>query len=127
MTSDPKIRIIEQGPSDPICCPFCGFVCCPGGDDAEAWEFDADTCVCDHTLFVATDYGFDYRSSEFNRLVGLPDDGEPEPDRPEKNKHGYDGYTSALNIPGAIKIASYEPAPSFFGVYYGFVPELGGQ
>lgn len=54
MTSDPKIQVIEQGPSDPICCPFCGFVCCPGGDD-EAWAFDASTCVCDHTLFVATD------------------------------------------------------------------------
>ena len=85
--------------------------------------FDAAACVCDHTLFVATDYGFAYRSSEFNRLVGLPDDGEPEPDLLASNKHGYDGYTSALSIPGAIKIASYTPAPSFFGVFYGFAPQ----
>lgn len=123
MTADPTIRVIEQSPSDPVCCPFCGFICCPGEDDADAWVFDADTCVCDHTLFVATDYGFEYRSSDFNRLAGLPDNGEPELTLPVANKHGYDGYTSALYIPGAIKIAIYQQPPSFFGIYYGFAPQ----
>jgi len=122
MTSVPTIQVIEQDPSAPVCCPFCGFICFPGEDDAAEWSFDAGTCVCDHTLFVATDHGFEYRSSEFNRLAGLPDNGEPQPELPADNHHGYDGFTSRLSISGAVKIASYAPAPSFFGVYYGFAP-----
>jgi hypothetical protein len=120
--SDSAIEVIEQNPCDAVCCPFCGFVCFPGDENAEDWSFDAATCVCDHTLFVATDHGFEYRSREFNRLAGLPDNGKPEADLPDNSAHGYDGYTSALKIPGAIKIASYAPAPSFSGVYYGFAP-----
>ncbi len=123
MDTPETIKITEILPSEPIFCPFCGLQAYPG-DEAEDWTFDAATDVCEHTIFVATDAGFEYRASRFNDHMGLPDDQDPEPDFPEdgEDSTGYDGFTSKVSIPGSVKFASYTPAPSFFGVYYGFAP-----
>lgn len=128
MSNQPRIRVIEQDAAAPICCPFCGFVACPGhGDGSPGWMFDPDTCVCEHTLFVATDDGFEFRSSLFNRRMGLPDNQEADVTMRNHDHAGYDGLTSEVPIEGAVKIACYALAPSFFGVYYGFAPIATGQ
>lgn len=41
----------------------------------------------------------------------------------ELGDSGYDAFTDQLECPRAVKIASYVPAPSFFGAYAGFAPE----
>lgn len=121
MSSDPLIEVSEFASGEPVKCPFCSFQLFPGDED-EGFQFDASTCVCEHTLFVATDYGFEYRSSRFNQHMGLPDNQESEPGLPEDNDGGYDGFTSIVRIPGAVKFASYTPAPGCLGVYFGFAP-----
>jgi hypothetical protein len=123
MTDKRLIQVIEQDPSEPVRCPFCGFVTNPGyGEGTEGWQFDPETCVCEHTLFVATDSGFEYRSRTFNEHMGLLDDQELVSSRVEGNTTGYDGMTSRVSIPGSVKIAQYEPGASFSGLYHGFAP-----
>lgn len=122
MSSESTIQVIEQEQWEPVVCPFCGFVCYPGADDEE-WQFDRETSVCDHTLFVATDYGFEYRSHVYNAHMGFPDNQDAEPRLPDEYAANYDAFTSRVAIPGAVKISAYTPAPSFMGIYYGFAPE----
>jgi hypothetical protein len=92
------------------------------GDKEEGWTFDPATCVCQHTLFVATDEGFEYRSKRFNEHMALPDNQESRPELPEDNEYGFDGFTSGVCIPGAVKYACYTPAPGCLGAYFGFAP-----
>ena len=121
MSTIPSIKVIEPDPSEPVLCPFCGCMTYPG-DKEEDWTFDPETCVCVHTLFVATDEGFEYRSSRFNQHMGLPEDPDSEPEIPEDNDGGYDGFTSLVSISGSIKYACYTPAPGCLGAYFGFAP-----
>jgi hypothetical protein len=74
---------------------------------------------CRHTVFVACDEGFEYRSPAFNEKLGLVNVADGDIELPEK---GIDGLTDELTIPDAIKFASYVGAPSFFGSYVGFAP-----
>jgi hypothetical protein len=67
---------------------------------------------CAHTLFIATDDGFAYKSE---RLISIIGDKDPLDDEDS----GMDTFTDNLNIDG-ITIAVYQPAPSFFGQYFGF-------
>jgi hypothetical protein len=118
-----SIEVREQYSGEPVCCPFCGFRVFPGDQEAvEEWCCDPKTCVCKHVLFVATDCGFEYRSSAFSEHMGWPDDQSPEPDCGVNDADGWDALTSTVTIPDAVKIACYSPSPSFFGVYYGFAP-----
>lgn len=121
MSETTTIKVIEPDPSSPVLCPFCGCMTYPG-DKEEDWTFDPETCVCEHTLFVATDDGFEYRSSRFNQHMSLPDNQESQPELPEDNDGGYDGFTSTVTIPGAVKYACYTPAPGCLGAYFGFAP-----
>ncbi len=121
MSGESLIQVIEQEDWEPVVCPFCGFVAYPGADE-EDWIFDPQTCVCDHTLFVATDAGFDYRSRAFNASMGLADGRHSEDCLRPEQATNIDAYTSTVSIPGSVKFAAYAPAPSFFGIYYGFAP-----
>ena len=98
----------------PIFCLFCGQkVFDP--DNLDDWD-----TPCSHTLFIAHDAGFSYRSSSFNTSVGLKaDDDSPEPDIGEYN---YDSFTDLVTIENSIKVAIYTPAPSGMGAYVGFAP-----
>jgi hypothetical protein len=119
------IKVTEVPSSNPISCPICALQVYPG-DEVDDWTFDPSTGVCEHTLFVGTDTGFEYRSSLFNQHMGLVDDQESEPDLPKSAEDdflGYDDFTSKVSLPGSIKFASYMGAPSFFGVYHGFAPK----
>jgi hypothetical protein len=68
---------------------------------------------------VAHDEAFDYRSDRFDADVGIIGIDSDDIDLPE---NGIDGLTNLVTIPGAVKFASYIPAPSFFGTYVGFAP-----
>ena len=98
----------------PIFCLFCGQrVLNPDNSD------DMVT-PCSHTLFVAHDEAFEYRSHRFNSSTGLErQDDDPNPDIGEYN---YDSFTDLVNIKNSIKLAIYTPAPSGMGVYIGFAP-----
>ena len=99
-----------------IFCPFCGV---------EALNFEKGDAgedyfkVCPHTLFVAHDEAFEFRSERFNSALDISGVDNDELDLPE---HGIDGLTSQISLSGAVKFAGYVPAPSFFGTYIGFAP-----
>ncbi len=112
---DTKIQRIEitTNYSTSIHCPFCGQKVSDveAGEAGEAW-----VKPCPHTLFIAHDEGFEYRSERFNAQLGLPDD-DDDIELPEK---GIDGLTDQADFDDGIKFAAYVGAPSFFGSYVGF-------
>jgi len=102
----------------PVHCPFCG-VRVMGADPADETRITA----CPHTLFIAHDMAFEYRSKRFNEnlnLTGLSDKEVEE--RWLIEEGGVDGLTNKVNLADAIKVAAYEPEPSPYGSYYGFAP-----
>ena len=98
-----------------IFCPFCGQ------QVVENEEEVVDTKPCKHTLFIAHDEGFEYRSKTFDEHLGISgvDDDEVS-GMVGDDVPGIDGVTDLVDIPDSIKFASYVPAPSFFGSYCGF-------
>jgi hypothetical protein len=106
-------RIESLDPYAPICCPFCGHAVLREDDEATSVD------PCPHALFVATDEGFEFRSDRYNTLKGIA--GTTDQDIP-LGDDGWDGYTDRLCCAGAVKIASYTPAPSGLGCYVGFAP-----
>ena len=85
-----------------IHCPFCGFAAIkPGG-----------ISQCEHTLFLASDEGFEFVSPKlkFSADIDLDD-------------KTIDEFTDELEYPGSVKFAVYQPAPSFFGGYVAFAPD----
>ena len=97
----------------PLHCPYCGqlvFRMDLAVDD------EAVVAPCPHTLYIASDDGFDYCSAKFTQLANLPEDWDDD-DLPD---NGIDGLTNSVEVPGGIKFASYVQAPSFYGTYYGF-------
>lgn len=102
----------------PVHCPFCG-VRVMGADSADETRITA----CPHTLFIAHDMSFEYRSQRFDKnvhLLGLNDREVEEKWLMEEN--GMDGFTNKVTLPDAIKVAAYAPHPSAYGSYYGFAP-----
>ena len=94
----------------PVHCIFCGKKVV-SGDEGEEQTFSP----CQHTLFIATDEGFEYRSDHFVELMKSVEDVDSEED-------GYDSITDKVPLENAIKLAIYIPAPAFFGAYIGFAP-----
>jgi len=83
-----------------IVCPFCKKTLLK----LEWTEYE----ICGHTIFIATDHGFEYIRDDMKHLID------------EDSSDGdYDRYTAQLPITG-IRLAQYVPAPSFMGAYWGF-------
>lgn len=102
----------------PVHCPFCGTRVM-GADPKDETRITA----CSHTLFIAHDTAFEYRSKRFDEnldLAHLSDRAVEE--RWQGEEGGVDGLTDQVTLPDAIKIAAYAPAPSAYGSYYGFAP-----
>jgi hypothetical protein len=96
-----------------VFCPYCGQKV----SDTEAGEAGEEWVIpCPHTLFVAHDEGFEYRSERFNAQLGLPED-DDDIVLPEK---GIDGLTDQASFDDAVKFAAYVGPPSLFGSYVGF-------
>ena len=75
---------------------------------------------CEHTLFVASDEGFEYRSAPFNLAMGF--DAQNNEACPDVGESSYDEFTDTVSIENSIKLAIYVPAPSGLGAYVGFAP-----
>lgn len=93
---------LDDTPDRKVFCPFCGALAVsPDGLEE-----------CAHTLFQASDDGFEYVSSKlsFGVDVDLGDD-------------SIDEYTDKIEYPNAIKFAIYQPAPSLFGGYVAFADD----
>lgn len=94
-------------------CPFC--------EEAVAILPQDDAAIlnpCEHTLFIATDHGYEYTSEKFNRHMNVP-----EGDNEYCGEFScIDEFTSQLTLTGSIKYAAYTPTPGCLGVYYGFAP-----
>lgn len=102
----------------PVHCPFCGTRVM-GADPADETRITA----CPHTLFIAHDTAFEYRSGRFDDNLGLQglSDAEVEA-RWLGQDGGIDALTDQVRLADAIKVAAYAPAPSAYGSYYGFAP-----
>ena len=102
----------------PVHCPFCG-VRVMGADPGDETRITA----CPHTLFIAHDTGFEYRSARLDHNLHLDGLSESEIEaRWHEDARGIDGFTDSVRLPDAIKVAAYAPAPSAYGSYYGFAP-----
>lgn len=102
----------------PVHCPFCGTRVM-GADPSDETRITA----CSHTLFIAHDMAFEYRSERFNKSLNLNglSDHEVE-ERFLREDGGIDAFTDQVRLADAIKVAAYAPAPSAYGSYYGFAP-----
>ena len=99
----------------PIHCPFCGVKVLDAYNEENDGPFLE---ACKHTLFVAHDEGFEYRSPAFDENLGfdgLDNDSILSKGSPDK-------ITDLITIPDAVKFAAYVGPPSFFGSYVGFDP-----
>lgn len=102
----------------PVHCPFCGTRVM-GADPVDETRITA----CVHTLFIAHDTAFEYRSERLDRNLNLNGLTEQEVEARWLGKEGgVDGLTNQVTLADAIKIAAYAPAPSAYGSYYGFAP-----
>ena len=129
-----KIQVFEIA-LYPIYCPFCNQLVHGNLTDEEEdsvedleegiekeekyedWEID----VCEHTLFIASDHGFEYRSERFNQHMHIDSPKNDWYDDFYPEGSNFDEFTSNVSLTGAIKYASYGPFDSFGG-YYGFAP-----
>jgi hypothetical protein len=109
-----KIKVIEiDYDTESIECPVCNETVAILPQDDEAI-----LNPCEHTLFIATDYGYEYTSEKFNKHMNVPEgDSEYRGDADH-----IDEFTSQVTLKGAIKYAAYTPTPGCLGVYYGFAP-----
>lgn len=102
----------------PVHCPFCGTRVM-GADPVDETIITA----CAHTLFIAHDMAFEYRSERFDRNLGLNGLNNKEiEERWLEETGGIDGLTNQITLADAIKVAAYEPGPPAYGSYYGFAP-----
>lgn len=102
----------------PVHCPFCGMRVM--GADAED---ETRITACPHTLFIAHDTAFEYRSERLDNNLELSALSELEIEQKwSAHRNGIDGFTDEVTVLDAIKVAAYAPAPSAYGSYYGFAP-----
>jgi hypothetical protein len=109
-----NIQKIEMQSNElPLHCPVCGQCILTGsGDKQDVLN------PCKHTLFVANDEGFEYRSNLFDKVKEIEG---TKLNQVDIGDQGIDHFTDAFELKNTIKFAFYEPAPRFFGVYVGFI------
>jgi len=109
-------RIELSDTANGLFCPFCGARGLPPAEEWGKVAFEP----CQHVLFIAHDMEFEYRAKRFDTLMNIEGVEEDELELPDEN--GIDGFTDGTPLTDAIKFASYEGAPSFYGTYIGFAP-----
>lgn len=98
-------------------CPFCGQKVMNYGYDGS----EPGVMTCQHTVFLASDEGFEYRSSEFNEYFGLNEEAEVVVS--DLGFEHIDAMTDAFEAVDGIKFAQYVAPPGGMGSYMGFVPK----
>lgn len=109
---------LTQSYDHPIHCPFCGKKVIDY-EAAEKGRSEDMLRLCDHTLFVATDEGFEYRSPRLDTNLGIEGEASDDPALPDC---GFDELTDRVTVPDSIKIVTYAPPPGGLGSYIGFAP-----
>ena len=97
------MKIVEVKADENVCCPFCNQIVLKNDGESQPKE-------CPHTLLIATDYGVEFCSDKF--------DSESLEEKTEELS--WDDAISEIDIPKAVLVKIYAPAPSFFGAYYLF-------
>ena len=104
-----KIKHLKQ--ADGLKCPCCNQVII----DFE--KENSKPLPCKHTLFIATDEGFEYRSKSYKDLQ-----------KEKIGKHGeesFHDYTNNIPIDGAVKVIfPLAQMPCCLDLYVGFAPEI---
>lgn len=113
----------------PVYCPICRESVLGNKEEIEVMieknldprDIEWDFAPCVHTLFIAYDEGFVFRSSRYNDLMSMPDNQEDIfleilPDIYDD----FDDLTDNISLPGAIKFSGYPTYGS--GIYFGFAP-----
>src|SRR5262245_56743733 len=111
-----EVQSVEINAFDaPLHCPFCGAKVI--NIDAEAPEGALNPCP--HTLFIATDAGFDYRSPRIEKQLALLNIDDVEYELPDG---GYTELAGQLGIHDTIVVESFAPAPFGFASYIALAP-----
>ena len=82
-----------------IFCPFCGAKV----------NSDEGLKTCDHLLYHASEYGFEYVKPGIGLDVDV-----------DLGESSMDEYTDKLELENSFKIVVYDPPPSSFGGYVAF-------
>jgi len=116
MLENNEIKKIGVEEDEPILCPICDH--CVLDDNLGKPSLSP----CSHTIFIATEEaGLEYKTSLFeNNLKHLGINIEP--DAMLESDENWDSVTDKLTINGYIKVSYSNPSPSYYGVYFGFVP-----
>ena len=115
-----KIEVREVPYGENLCCPFCESVVADW-DKVNASGGEEGYSTCPHTILVGHDMGIDFVDDRFTDAFGLQKaifEGEY-----EDVVSSLDELTSLCPIPGSVKLAQYQPAPSFYGNYACFAPK----
>jgi hypothetical protein len=86
-------------------CPFCG---------ACVLSEEQGLVPCGHTLFIASDEGFEFVCPALKKRC----------EEFEYGEDSMDEFTDGIEFPESVKFALYQPPPSFFGGYFGFSREI---
>jgi hypothetical protein len=111
---------IEINYEEIVVCPFCQHVIV----DLKSDEFMITPCA--HLVYAATDVCLEFRSELINQLFEI----DPKEENFELGLEDIIDHPDFENIlengqlKGLIHYESYEPSPSFFGAYYGYIQNL---
>ncbi len=114
------MKPIEINSQENVVCPFCQHVTVDLKSD------EPSIIPCEHLVYVATDVSLEYRSEIINQLFQI----DPKEDNCELELEDIIDHPDFENIfengqlKGLIHYESYEPSPSFFGAYYGYIQNL---
>lgn len=114
------MKSIEISSQENVVCPFCQQVTFI----LESEEPSLNPCA--HLVYMATDVALEFRSEIINSLLGInPEDDNIDIELTDIIEHPE--FENAINngqLKGLIQYESYEPSPSFFGAYYGYIQNL---
>lgn len=99
----------------PQYCPFCGQLV------QDTREEDIHIEPCPHTLFIATDVGFEYRSPRLDENLGITGISDQELEA-RSDWVDFESLTNRVTLPDAVNFARYTGAPACMGSYVGFAP-----
>jgi len=107
------IQSVELSLDQAIHCPFCGGLVLPA--------LDAELALnpCAHTLFIATNEGFEFRAPRFDenlKIVGVDNDDV------DTEEVGLGVLTDQVDIRDGVKFTLNSPPPFGLSVYLGFAP-----
>ncbi len=114
------MKSIEIPFKENILCPFCQHV------TVEMSAEELQIIPCEHLVYAATDTSLEYRAEIINKLFGI-DSEEENFDLTLSDLTEHEDFEKIFNegaLKDLIQLESYEPAPSFFGAYYGYMQNL---